>query len=77
MKVEFDLNSMGIVYLFIAVGLVASAVLALGTSIPSLERNHDLFSIFLSILILSVGIVAVGLLVPVVRRLFKAFMPSA
>jgi hypothetical protein len=77
MKVEFELNLMGVVYLLIAVGLVAGAVAAFVTSTQTLIQFHDPLSVFLSVLILSTGIVAVGLLVPVVRRIFKAFMPSA
>ena len=77
MKVEFDLNFMGVVYLLVSIGLVVGAVFALGASIPSLRQFHDPLNIFLNVLLLSVGLVAVGLLVPVVRRLFKAFMPSA
>jgi hypothetical protein len=77
MKVEFDLNFMGVVYLLVAVGLVAGAVAAFVTTTKVLISYHDPLTIFLSVLVLSAGIVAVGLLVPVIRRLFKAFMPSA
>jgi FtsH-binding integral membrane protein len=77
MKVEFDLNFMGVVYLLIAVGLVVAIVFALGASIPSLRQFRDPLNIFINILILASGVVAIGLLVPVVRRLFKAFSLKA
>jgi FtsH-binding integral membrane protein len=77
MKVEFDLNFMGVVYLLLAVGLVYFAVMAfIGAPTASHSLNSPL-NIFLFVLQITVGIVAVGLLVPVIRRLFKAFMPSA
>jgi len=77
MKVELDLNFMGVVYLLVAVGLVYFIV-KLFLDVP--EATHSLnnpLNIFLFVLQIAVGIVAVGLLVPVIRRLFKAFMPSA
>jgi hypothetical protein len=77
MKVELDLNFMGIFYLLVAVGLVYFAVMAfIGAPTASHSLNSPL-NIFLFVLQIAVGIVAVGLLVPVIRRLFKAFMPSA
>ena len=82
MKLEFELNLMGIVYLIIAVGLVTAMLygfvnagyIATGSMVtgPSSWIGWLLFSAALS-----GGLIAVGLLVPVVRRLFKAFMPSA
>jgi hypothetical protein len=77
MKLEFELNVMGIVYILIAVALVAGAITAFVTTTKFLIEYRDPFSGFISVLILSSGLVAVGLLVPVVRRIFKAFMPSA
>jgi len=83
MKVEFDLNFMGVVYLLVSIGLITLAVsLFLGGG-RFLEREGGITALgypvpaMIFIPTMLVGIVAVGLLVPVVRRLFKAFMPSA
>jgi len=77
MKLEFELNVMGVVYILIAVALVAGAITAFVFTSNFLIEYRDPFSGFISVLILSAGLVAVGLLVPVIRRIFKAFMPSA
>lgn len=81
MKVEFELNLMGTFYLLVAVGLVTSAWLAFGASVGlgQIAENgrKDWGNWLLFTTVLTSGLVAVGLLVPVVRRLFKAFMPSA
>jgi len=83
MKVEFELNLMGIFYILVAVGLIVGAAL-LFSLLPGITENvnqgkvygkynwesWELFTTFLTI-----GLIAVGLLVPVVRRIFKAFMP--
>jgi heme A synthase len=77
MKIEFNLSFMGIFYLLLSVGLVYFAVMAfIGAPTASHSLNSPL-NIFLFVLQITAGIVAVGLLVPLIRRLFKAFIPSA
>jgi hypothetical protein len=83
MKVEFDLSFMGVVYLLVAIGLITLAVsLFLGGG-TFLERQGGITALgypvpaMVFIPTILGGIIALGLLVPVVRRLFKAFMPSA
>lgn len=77
MKVEFELNLMGLVYLLVAVGLVSVAVSAFAGSVGlahvAENRQRDWTSWLTFTAALSGGLVAVGLLVPVVRRVFKAF----
>jgi hypothetical protein len=78
MKIEFDLNVMGLVYLFIAVGLVLAVVVAVVDSV-SISRFSLSNPVYASMFAASIvgGVVALGLLVPVIRRLVRAFMPSA
>jgi|LakMenEpi03Aug12_release.lakeMendotaPanAssembly.Ray.scaffolds.fasta_scaffold5461082_1 hypothetical protein len=79
MKVEFELNLMGVVYLLVAVGLVSSAVAMFSSSVGLAQvaenRQRDWVSWLSFTALLAGGLVAVGLLVPVVRRVVKAFMP--
>jgi ABC-type transport system involved in cytochrome c biogenesis permease subunit len=83
MKVEFELNLMGIFYILVAVGLMVGAALLFGL-LPGItenvrqgkvygKNNWESWALFTTFL--TIGLIAVGLLVPVVRRIFKAFMP--
>jgi len=85
MKVEFELNVMGIFYILVAVGLMVGAALIFGL-LPGFTENiaqgkgygkNNWESWALFTLTLTGGLVAVGLLVPVVRHMVKAFIPSA
>lgn len=78
MKVEFDLNFMGVVYLLVAIGLIVGVVVSVvdSSSIINTNLSNPLNIVLLTTAILG-GLIALGLLVPVIRRLFKAFMPSA
>lgn len=78
MKVEFDLNFMGVVYLLIAIGLIVGVVVSVvdSSSIINTNLSNPLNIVLLTAAILG-GLIALGLLVPIVRRMVKAFMPSA
>jgi len=78
MKLEFDLNFMGIFYLLLAVTLVFMAVLIF-TTLPQFSSAFpfDPLHKFIYVLQITAAVVMVLFLVPVIRRLFKAFMPSA
>ena len=83
MIVEFELNLMGMLYLFITVGLVCGVYLLLaGTltfaqkGIISRDEKSDWLNWLYFSLMLTGSFVCVGLLFPVVRHLFKAYMPS-
>jgi hypothetical protein len=75
MKVEFELNLMGIVYLVLTVGLVASAVIGLleALSMTHYQTTKGWLGWLMFSAALTGGLIAVGLLVPVVKRLVRAF----
>jgi uncharacterized membrane protein YjdF len=82
MKIEFEFNVMGTLYILVAVGIIVGA-LAIFSLLPGFTENiaqgrgygkNNWESWALFTLTLTAGLVAVGLLVPVVRRIFKAFM---
>jgi len=80
MKVEFQLNLIGTFYILVAVGLVAAFVFGLintGFIASTISSPGDTISWLLLSAALTGSLIAVLLLVPVVRRIFKAFMPSA
>ena len=81
---EFELNVMGPFYILVAVALVTAAV-SIFSTLPDLRgqasqtytQSDKLVIWSLFTLTLTGGLIVVLLLVPVVRRIFKAFMPSA
>jgi hypothetical protein len=80
MKLEFELNVMGILYILIAGGLITAIVVSIvdASSIANFSSftTSPIAIVLFSVSILG-GLIALGFLVPVVRRIFKAFMPSA
>jgi len=80
MKLEFELNIMGILYILIAGGLITAIVVSI-VDASSIANAGSWTTSPIGIVLFSVsilgGLIALGFLVPVVRRIFKTFMPSA
>lgn len=81
MKIELELNLMGIFYILVACCIIAGAVVAFVVStgfITTNTGNLDGKTIWVNgalfITLIVTGVIGIGLLVPVVRRIFKAFM---
>ena len=79
MKIEVDLNVMGLVYLVLTVGLVAAAVGGLleAFSMTHYQTTKGWLGWLMFSAALTGGLIAVGLLVPVVKRLVRALTGGA